>query len=104
MKACQLKAFMKNIPDSAKVLFNDGVISFLFDYTTLALDRHGGVWENGIGHAPDGSICDECTHFDCSKRREEIRQAGPEQHISQDIFSEKPKMKKETWSGGGFGI
>ena len=24
--------------------------------------------------------------------------------ISQDIFSEKPKMTKETWSGGGFGL
>lgn len=24
--------------------------------------------------------------------------------ISQDIFSEKPKMKKEAWSGGGFGV
>ena len=34
----------------------------------------------------------------------EHRGEGSVNRISQDIFSEKPKMKKETWSGGGFGI
>lgn len=72
--ARNLKAFMKDIPDSAQVLFGDGHITFMFGDNTLALNKYGAQWDNGVGYAPDGtSRCGECSHFDCSKCRKEIR-------------------------------
>lgn len=69
-----LKAFIKGIPDSAQVIFSDGHITFVFGDNTLALNKYGGQWDNGVGYAPGGtSCCGECSHFDCSKCREEIK-------------------------------
>lgn len=74
MTAGTLKAFMKDIPDSAQVIFSEGIITFMFNDNTLALNTYGGQWDNGVGYAPDGtSCCGECSHFDCSKCREVIR-------------------------------
>ena len=72
--AAQLKEFMKNIPDSAQVIFSDGIIIFVFGDNTLALNKYGGQWDNGVGYTPGGtSYCGECSHFDCSKCGEEIK-------------------------------
>ena len=72
--AQKLKEFMKDVPDSAQVLFAQGMITFVFGENTLALNRYGGQWDNGVGYAPGGtSCCGECSHFDCSKCREDIQ-------------------------------
>ena len=69
--AKHLKAFMKDIPDSAQVIFSEGIITFMFNDNTLALNKYGGQWDNGVGYAPGGtSCCGECSHFDCLKCRE----------------------------------
>ena len=73
MKARELRSFMKQIPDSAEVIFSNGIITFMFGDNTLALNKDGAQWDNGVGYAPGGtSCCGECSHFDCSKCREEI--------------------------------
>lgn len=73
MKAKELRAFMKTVPDSAEVIFGEGTITFMFGDNTLALNKYGGQWDNGVGYAPGGtSCCGECSHFDCSKCREEL--------------------------------
>jgi hypothetical protein len=70
--AKHLKAFMKDVPDSAQVIFSEGIITFMFGDNTLALNKYGGQWDNGVGYAFGGtSCCGECSHFDCSKCREE---------------------------------
>ena len=70
----KLKAFMKQIPDDAQVLFAQGMITFIFDDNTLALNRYGGQWDNGVGYAPNGKeCCGECSHFDCSKCTDTIQ-------------------------------
>jgi hypothetical protein len=75
MTAKNLKAFMKDIPDSAQVVFSEGFIVFISNDNTLALNKYGGEWDNGVGYAPGGtSCCGECSHFDCSKCREELNQ------------------------------
>ena len=72
--ADKLKAFMKDIPDSAQVLFAQGMITFVFEDNTLSLNRYGGQWDNGVGYAPEGKgCCGECTHFDCAKCREVVK-------------------------------
>lgn len=74
MTAKNLKAFMKDIPDSAQVVFSEDFIIFVFNDNILALNKYGGEWDNGVGYAPGGtSCCGECSHFDCSKCREELR-------------------------------
>ena len=73
MKAQQLKSFMKQIPNSAEVIFSEGIITFLFGDNTLALNKYGAEWDNGVGYSHDGThCCGECSHFDCSKCREEL--------------------------------
>lgn len=66
IQAKDLKYFLKDIPDNASVIFNNGNIIFLFDGNTRALNKWGATWENGIGYPPNGtSCCGECSHFEC---------------------------------------
>lgn len=75
IQAKDLRNFMKDVPDNASVIFNNGNITFLFNGNTLALNKYGAQWDNGVGYPPGGtSCCGECSHFDCSKCREEINQ------------------------------
>ena len=68
IQAKDLKNFIKNIPDNAAVIFNNGNVIFLFNDNTLALNQWGATWENGIGYPPGGtSCCGECTCFECDK-------------------------------------
>ena len=71
MKARELRSFMKQIPDSAEVIFSNGIITFMFGDNTLALNKYGAQWDNGVGYSHE-HCCGECSHFDCSKCREEI--------------------------------
>lgn len=71
IQAKDLKNFLKDIPDNAEVMFNKGSIVFLFDGNTKALNKWGAEWDNGVGYI-NGECCGECSHFDCSKCREEI--------------------------------
>lgn len=70
--AKDIRNFMKDIPNSAEVLLNDGIITFSFDGNTLALNKYGAEWDNGVGYSSSGAICGECSHFDCSKCGKEI--------------------------------
>ena len=72
MKARELRSFMKSIPDSAEVILSNGIITFMFGDNTLALNKYGAQWDNGVGYSHYGHCCGECSHFDCSKCREEI--------------------------------
>ena len=31
------------------------------------INSAGGIWEGGIGYAPNGKWCGECSTFDCDK-------------------------------------
>ena len=67
LKAKDVKAFIKDIPDNAQVIFSDGIITFIFDDNCLALNKYGAQWDNGIGYPQGGTVCcGECSHFDCS--------------------------------------
>lgn len=73
LQAKDVKKFLLQIPDDAQVIFSDGFLTFMFDSNTLILNRYGAEWDNGVGYI-DGKCCGECTHFDCLKCREEIKQ------------------------------
>ena len=57
MKASDLRLFMKEIPNEAEVIFSDGIITFMFGDNTLAFNKCGGQWDNGVGYAPGGTAC-----------------------------------------------
>lgn len=67
LQAKDLKKFLLQIPDDAQVVLTDGIITFLFDGNTLALNKFSAEWDNGVGYYSSAVICGECTHFDCSK-------------------------------------
>ena len=73
LQAKDVKQFLSKIPDSARVIITNGIIACLFDDNTVALNKFGAEWENGIGYYSNTIICGECTHFDCSKCGKEIR-------------------------------
>ena len=73
LTARDIKNFMKNIPDDAQVVLTDGIITFMFGENTLALNKFGAEWDNGVGYYSSTVVCGECTHFDCSKCGKEIR-------------------------------
>lgn len=73
LKAKDVKAFVKGIPDNAQVIFSDGIITFIFDDNCLALNKFGAEWDNGVGYYSDTVVCGECTHFDCSKCGKETK-------------------------------
>ena len=71
--AKDLRNFLKDVPDHAWVIFGEGNITFLFNDNTLAINKYGATWDNGVGYPPGGtSCCGECSHFDCARCREEI--------------------------------
>lgn len=72
LQAKDIKNFIKDIPDDARVILSDGFLTFMFDSNTLILNRYGAEWDNGVGYI-DGKCCGECTHFDCLKCRKEIK-------------------------------
>lgn len=37
------------------------------DYDYYIVDDIGGIHTDGIGFAPDGTFCGECTSIDCKK-------------------------------------
>ena len=71
LTAKDLKNFLKNIPDDAGIIFNSQHIMFWFNHNTQGLNKWGAEWDNGVGYI-NGECCGECSHFDCSKCREEI--------------------------------
>lgn len=72
LQSKDVKNFLKKIPDNAQVIFSDGIITCLFGENTLALNKFGAEWDNGVGYI-NGKCCGECTHFDCSKCGKEIK-------------------------------
>lgn len=71
MKLKTLKHFIKDIPDEAEVVLNNNMITFLYNGNTIVLNSYGSIWDSGIGYKNDGTICGECSHFECSKCRRE---------------------------------
>jgi hypothetical protein len=61
--------------------------------------KNGALWSDIKGRTY-GPAIDLLALFENKEEVPPLRVA----QIEQDIFSEKPMMKKETWSGGGFGI
>ena len=67
-----LKQLMQGIPEDAQVVIADKVVAFVYGENTeniIAINANGAVWDNGIGCAPDGTVCGECTSFDCESCR-----------------------------------
>lgn len=63
-----LRTFMQNIPNEAEVIFSEGIITFIFNGDTVALNKFGATWENGVGYLNNGTVCcGECSHFDCAR-------------------------------------
>lgn len=73
LRAKDVKKFLLQIPDDAQVVITDGIITFLFNGNTLALNKFGAEWDNGVGYYSSTIMCGECTHFDCSKCRKELK-------------------------------
>ena len=74
LHAKDIKKFLIQIPDDAQVILTDGIITCLFNGNTLALNKFGAEWDNGVGYKPGYTrCCGECSHFDCSKCGEEIQ-------------------------------
>lgn len=89
---------MNYILDSFKQYYDDCEFAERAEYS-LSRNFYQGV---GRGFWECQRIVNEIKGRLTAEQRSE--KEYPAQHISQDIFSEKPKMKKQTWSGGGFGI
>ena len=73
LQAKDIKKFLAQIPDDAQVVLTDGIITCIFNGNTLALNKFGAEWDNGVGYYSDTVVCGECTHFDCSKCGKDIR-------------------------------
>ena len=65
--AKDIKNFLRQIPDDAQVVLTEGVITCIFGGNTVALNKFGAEWDNGVGYYSSIVVCGECTHFDCSK-------------------------------------
>ena len=48
--AKEIKNFIKDIPDDARVVLGDGFLIFMFDGDTRILNRYGAEWDNGVGY------------------------------------------------------
>lgn len=66
LQAKDIKNFIKDIPDDARVILSDGYLTFMFDYNTRILNRYGAEWDNGVGYI-NGKCCGECVYFQCEK-------------------------------------
>ena len=64
LQAKDIKNFIKDIPDDARVILGDGFLTFMFDGNTRILNRYGAEWDNGVGSI-NGKCCGECVHFQC---------------------------------------
>lgn len=74
LQARDVKRFLLQIPDDAQVILTDGIITCLFNDSTLALNKFGAEWNNGVGYYSNTAVCGECAHFDCAKCGKAIRQ------------------------------
>lgn len=70
--AKDIKNFIKDIPNDARVLLSDGFLTFMFDDNTRILNRYGAEWDNGVGYINE-KCCGECVHFDCLRCGKEIK-------------------------------
>ena len=73
LQARDIKKFLLQVPDDAKVVLTDGIITCVFGENTLALNKFGAEWENGVGYYSSTTVCGECAHFDCSKCGKEVK-------------------------------
>ena len=64
LQAKDIKNFIKDIPDDARVLLSDGFLTFMLNDNTRILNKHGAEWDNGVGYI-NGKCCGECVHFQC---------------------------------------
>lgn len=64
LTAKDVKNFMKDIPDDARVILSDGCLIFISNCNTRMLNRYGAEWDNGVGYI-NGKCCGECVHFQC---------------------------------------
>ncbi len=73
MTVKHLKELLRCYKDEYEVNIIDNVIKIecglgIGGYTSNEyINSAGGVWEGGCGMAPDGSLCGECSSFDCDK-------------------------------------
>jgi hypothetical protein len=73
LQAKDIKKFLRQIPDDAQVILTDGIITCMFGENTLAINKFGAEWDNGVGYYSSTVVCGECVHFDCSKCGKEIK-------------------------------
>jgi hypothetical protein len=68
----RLKELLQCYKDEYEVCIIDNVIEIKGKVDADYIHREyinsaGGVWEGGCGMAPDGSLCGECSTFNCDK-------------------------------------
>ena len=70
LQAKDIKKFLLQVPDDAKIVLTDGIITCIFGENALALNKFGAEWDNGVGYRNSTTCCGECLHFDCSQCNE----------------------------------
>ncbi len=67
----RLKRLLRRYRDDFQVEIQNNAIKvtgkYDYSYCEEYINTYGAVWSDGIGFAPDGAWCGECSGFDCSK-------------------------------------